>query len=343
MAMQSSLGASKVIILLGAGLAGSVLVGNSRISDILSDLSKVLAKHLKEEGDSSGEGTDTAAALTAQVRRLSQELRQLASSSRAVTVVNANPSSTTANLSTLVLPVAVIGAAGYGYLWWKGLSWGDVMYVTRKSMSNAVSSVSKQLENVSAALSSTKKHLTQRLEVVTKTLDDSLAVQGLIKDHVFEVRGEVERSRAEIENVQRLVEGLEVKIDEVQGKQDFANQGILFLCRFLQSLEMHQQHQPELPQGFQAKLLKSSNLDRTASAPAVCSASVGLKELQFISETLESSSTHGPQSSASEIASIDRSSDIKPSVGLTTPSRSFHRRFSVNLGLTQSLNRESLI
>jgi hypothetical protein len=41
MAMQSSLGASKVIILLGAGLAGSVLVGNSRISDILSDLSKV--------------------------------------------------------------------------------------------------------------------------------------------------------------------------------------------------------------------------------------------------------------------------------------------------------------
>jgi len=27
--------------LLGAGLAGSVLVGNSRISDILSDLSKV--------------------------------------------------------------------------------------------------------------------------------------------------------------------------------------------------------------------------------------------------------------------------------------------------------------
>jgi len=60
------------------------------------------------------------------------------------------PKLTAANLSTLVLPVAVVGAAGYGYLWWKGLSLGDVMYVTWKSMLNAVSSVSKQLENVSA-------------------------------------------------------------------------------------------------------------------------------------------------------------------------------------------------
>jgi hypothetical protein len=119
----------------------------------------------------------------------------------------------------------------------------------------------KAIRECFSTLSFTKKHLTQQLKVVTKTLDISLAVQGLIKDHVFEFQSKVERSRAEIENVQRLVEGLEVKIDEVQSKQDFANQGILFLCHFLQSLEMNEQHQLELPQRFQAKLLMSTNVD----------------------------------------------------------------------------------
>jgi hypothetical protein len=53
---------------------------------------KVLAKQLKEEGDGSGEVTVNAGALIAQVCRLSKELRQLASSSQAATIVNGSPS-----------------------------------------------------------------------------------------------------------------------------------------------------------------------------------------------------------------------------------------------------------
>ena len=103
-------------------------------------------------------------------------------------------------------------------------------------MSNAVANVSKQLETVSTALQATKRQLTAKLENVTRTLNDSVAMQGLIKDKVTEVRGEVERATVEIEEVQRLVLGLEGKIDEVQGKQDIANQGIILLCRsFLNS------------------------------------------------------------------------------------------------------------
>jgi hypothetical protein len=41
MAMQASLGATKVMILVGAGLAGSVLLKNNKLGDFIGDLTKV--------------------------------------------------------------------------------------------------------------------------------------------------------------------------------------------------------------------------------------------------------------------------------------------------------------
>ena len=41
MAMQASLGATKVVILVGAGLAGSVLLKNNKLGDFIGDLTKV--------------------------------------------------------------------------------------------------------------------------------------------------------------------------------------------------------------------------------------------------------------------------------------------------------------
>jgi hypothetical protein len=41
MAMQASLGATKFVVLFGAGLVGSVLVRNSRVTEFFTDLSKV--------------------------------------------------------------------------------------------------------------------------------------------------------------------------------------------------------------------------------------------------------------------------------------------------------------
>jgi hypothetical protein len=157
----------------------------------------------------------------------------------------------------------------------------DFMYVTRKHMSSAVASVSKQLEHVSAALQTTKRQLTSKLDTVTKALEENVEIQGLIKDQVTEVRSEVERATVEIEEVQRLVEGLEVKIDAVQGKQDFANQGIVLLCRYAASLQMFQQ--PELLQGFRSW---SSNVRLPLEGSTSSSAAAGLKELQHFSEVL---------------------------------------------------------
>ncbi|KAH8937622.1 hypothetical protein BDL97_16G037700 [Sphagnum fallax] len=285
---------SKVILLVGAGATGTVVLRNSKVSEILNDVSQVLSKHLKEDGDGSSSGGDgrETRALVAQVNQLTQELRHLANASRPITVVNGTSSSSPSwtNLSSLMMPVVVVGAVGYAYMWWRGFQWTNIMYVTRKHMSNAVATVSKQLEQVSAALQATKRQLTAKLEGVSKTLNDSVEVQGLIKAQVTEVQGEVERATVEIEEVQRLVQGLEVKIDEVQGKQDFANQGIILLCRFVSSLEMFRQ--PELLQSYHSWTPNRGHhaaLERSASTPGAAAAAIpaaGLKELQYFSETL---------------------------------------------------------
>lgn len=91
----------------------------------------------------------------------------------------------TGGFSSYLMPAAALGAMGYCYMWWKvrsilliqvykffwvdvfsfnqvdscfvffllqGLSFSDVMFVTKSNMATAVSTVSKQLENVSEAL-----------------------------------------------------------------------------------------------------------------------------------------------------------------------------------------------
>lgn len=41
MAMQASLGATKFVVLVGAGLVGSVMIKNNKLMDFVGDLSKV--------------------------------------------------------------------------------------------------------------------------------------------------------------------------------------------------------------------------------------------------------------------------------------------------------------
>lgn len=286
--MQTAgLGATKVLVLVGAGLTGSVVLGNSKIADLLSDLSKVFLKHSEKVKDGgAGEQGETTAALTRQIEKLARELQKLANSRPIVVNSGGGAQSAGPSFATVAVPAVVIGAAGYGYLWWRGISFASIMYVTRNQMSTAVASVSKQLGQVYDALAVAKKQLSARLDFVTKTLDESMTVQSVIKDQVIEVRGEVEKVGQEIETVQRLVEGLELKIDEVQGKQDFGNQGIVLLCQFVsQQLEGGQRTQ--LLQGIQT--YSGSRLERTASSPALPNA--GLKELQFISEQLSGSAS----------------------------------------------------
>lgn len=223
--MQSGIGLSKIIILIGAGYTGSIMMKNGRLSDILGELQTLLKK---SEDESESDYSD---ALAAQVRRLATEVRQLASA-RPITIMNGD-SSQMGTIASLAMPAAALGALGYGYMWWKGLTFTDLMYVTKSNMANAVSSMTKHLEQVSAALAATKRHLTQRIENLDGKLDEQKEISKLIKNEVTDVRTDLSQIGFDLEALQKMVCGLDGKINTLEDKQDFANAGVWYICQFL--------------------------------------------------------------------------------------------------------------
>ncbi|OWM75975.1 hypothetical protein CDL15_Pgr009620 [Punica granatum] len=245
MAMQSGIGLSKILILAGAGsfpsilsrhsnsspfayfeftvrrgtgYTGTILLNNGKLSDLLGEL-QLFVKGLEKSGNQSDGDNDYSEAIAAQVRRLAMEVRQLASSQR-VTVLNGN-SGQMGNLTNMVVPAATLGALGYGYMWWKGLSFSDLMYVTKRNMANAVASLTQNLECVTEALNATKRHLTQRIEKLDGKMDDQI---------VCAVRADLDGLGHELETLHQMVFGLDGRLGSLEYKQDWANEGVRYLC-----------------------------------------------------------------------------------------------------------------
>ncbi|KAL6608324.1 hypothetical protein ACP70R_041387 [Stipagrostis hirtigluma subsp. patula] len=227
--VQAGMGLTRVVVLVGAGVAGSVVLRNGRLSEILGELQEILDKGSKgKAGDGEADLND---ALTSQVRRLAMEVRQL-SSSRPITVLNGGSGQT--GVSGLIVPAATVGVLGYGYMWWKGISFSDLMYVTKRNMANAVSSMTKHLEQVQSSLAAAKRHLTQRIEKLDDKLDQQKALSGQIRDDVSDARLKLENIGSEIKNIKELVWGLDGKIDSMEAKQDFSCAGVMYLCQFIE-------------------------------------------------------------------------------------------------------------
>lgn len=225
MAMYVGIRLSRLLLLVGAGYTGTVMISNGKLSDLLGQLQEVL-KGL----DKDGAGIE-ADALTDQVRRLAMEVRNIASS-RQITILNGD-SSRFGNMGSLAMPAAALGAVGYGYMWLKGLSFSDLMYVTKHNMATAVASMTKHLDQVSAALAATKRHLTQRIEGLDGKLDEQKEMSKLIKNEVTDVRGDLSQIGCDLNTLQRLVSGLDGKINSLEDKQDYANAGVFYLCNFV--------------------------------------------------------------------------------------------------------------
>lgn len=314
MVMQTGVGPAKVIILmLGAGMAGPMIMGKLSPSDLITNIQEALFK----SGNSEGAQSSDNAAIQAQIMRLAQEVRQLYGG-RQITVVNGSDHNS--NLSSYIIPIAVVGTAGYCYMWWKGWSLSDIMYVTKRNMANAVSSFTKQLEQVSAAVAAAKKHLTQRMEKLNDKLDEQKAVTGAIKFEVSEVRENLAQMGIDIDSVQQLVEGLGVKIDTIEGKQDLTNAGVVYLCHFVQGLAGGQK--PELLQSPPAK----ARLDRSPSSGFGLS---GLKELQYFTQALQSNgfSKAGTPLSKAGMGDIGLSATESRVESITPPGGAVHRTF----------------
>uniref|UniRef100_A0A804PX83 DUF1664 domain-containing protein n=1 Tax=Zea mays TaxID=4577 RepID=A0A804PX83_MAIZE len=227
--VQAGMGLTRVVVLVGAGVAGSVVLRNGRLAEILGELQGILDKGNKGKDGGGGDGeTDLNEALTSQVRRLAMEIRQLANS-QPITVLNGG-----SGQSGLIVPAATVGALGYGYMWWKGISFSDLMYVTKRNMANAVSSMTKHLEQVQSSLAAAKRHLTQRIEKLDDKLDQQKALSGQIRDDVTDARLKLENIGSEIKNIKELVWGLDGKIDSMEAKQDFSCAGVMYLCQFME-------------------------------------------------------------------------------------------------------------
>lgn len=219
MAMQAGMGVSKIVLIAGAGYTGTILMRNGKLSDILSELQTIINSGPSETDSDPSE----------KLQRLLQELRR-SLNERQITVYS---DSSQSNLGSLAVPAAALGALGYGYMRWKGISFSDLMYVTKRSMAVAVESLTKNLENVSEAVAATKKHLTQRMENLDAKLDEQAEVSKLILNEVGYVRDDLSGLSYNLDSIQGLVSGLGDRMGQLEYKQDMGNAGIGFLCNFV--------------------------------------------------------------------------------------------------------------
>ncbi|TYI55860.1 hypothetical protein E1A91_D11G169600v1 [Gossypium mustelinum] len=232
MAMQAGVQTSKVLILMGAGLTGSIVLRSGRLSELISQLQELL-KGVDDVQFSPYKYDHTL--LAAQIRQLAQELKDL-TTSNPVTILNGN-SGSGGGIASYLLPAAALGALGYCYMWWKGLSISDVMFVTKQNMMDAVAAVSKQLDNVSETLNTTKRHLSRRLEGLDWKVEEQKETSLLIAKNVDDMKSNLSEIGFNVEMINKMVAGLEGKIELLESKQDVANSGLWYLCQFAEGVK----------------------------------------------------------------------------------------------------------
>ncbi|XP_059633510.1 uncharacterized protein LOC132276199 [Cornus florida] len=317
----------KLTILVGAGLVGSVLAKEGRmsnVSDFFSGAFKIVWKQIRQDDSTQSSAKPRNDSLMAQVNSLRQEL-QLLASNRSVTIISSSGSG-----GSRYGIIIVVVVAGYGYVWWKGWKLPDMMFATRRSLSDACTSIAKQLENVYSSVSATKRHLSSRIDRVDCSLDECAELTAGTREEVSELRGEMKVIGVDVLSVHNAVQTLETKINRIEGKQTMTHGGIMKLVNYAQSLEHGKATEriqeapsssrlaPELPQ-----LTPSS---RTESSPPILSlepqspsdsngsnkvkrtlhsavSASGLKELHGISGAVDASG--GPEVSNGVQASED--------------------------------------
>ncbi|KAL9257658.1 hypothetical protein AKJ16_DCAP02105 [Drosera capensis] len=183
-----ALAIGKLSILVGAGLLGSVLAtkegGLPGFSDIVKGAFKIALKPLKQSDSAPSGGKPKNDALVAQVNSLRHEL-QLLASSRPVTIVT----STTQGGRRYGVIILVL-VVGYGYVWWKGWKLPDLSFATKRSLSEATTSIAKQLEQVYSSVS------------------------------VVQLRGRSGSLGVDIGTFHEAVQSLETKLHSINGNED---------------------------------------------------------------------------------------------------------------------------
>ncbi|CAG7864758.1 unnamed protein product, partial [Brassica rapa] len=248
MAMQAGVSLSRILILAGAGYTGTIMMKNGKLSDILGELQSLVKGMERSEGD-----YDDSDAVASQVRRLAMEVRQLASA-RQITVMDGVSG---ANLQALVVPAVVLGVLGYGYMWWKGLAFTDLMYVTKANMATAVANLTKNLEQVSVTLAAAKRHLTQKIQSMDDKVEKQIDLSKGVKSEVTLAREDINSLEIDLASLNNLISGLDGKLDTLEYKQDVTNVCMLHLYNYFggKSTKLPDMLQLQLPVNQKARNL----------------------------------------------------------------------------------------
>ncbi|KAK1353655.1 Golgin subfamily A member 4 [Heracleum sosnowskyi] len=312
MAMQSGIATSKVLILVGAGLTGTVILKSGKLSDVILQLQE-LTKGVNESVSSPAHD---GAYYAAQIRQLAQEIREL-TTANPITIYTGS-SSSSGSYSSYLMPAAALGAMGYCYMWWKGWSLSDVMFVTKQNMATAVASVSKQLEHVSETLASTKKHLSKKLETLDWKLDEQKEISNIIASDVGEVKSNLNQISFDIETIHQMVSGLEGQLDLLESKQDATNTGLWYLCQAAGGVKDGTNSKPSLDVG--AKIIEHSSIAYEDKSP---------KGLSLFAENDDAMSTQKAIVTTKKIIQSDN-----PAKVFSTARTRIHRSYPVSLSAT---------
>ncbi|XP_020208037.1 uncharacterized protein LOC109792990 isoform X1 [Cajanus cajan] len=253
--MALSLG--KLTILVGAGIVGSVIAKEGTLPDVsglVSGAFKVILKQIKNNDPApTVKKQPHNDALLAQVSSLRQEL-QLLARDRSITIVNA-----TGTGGTKYVTVIVIVVVGYGYVWWKGWKLPDMMFATRRGLSDACTSIGNQMGKLYESIADTKKKLSARMNRLDKSLDECAALsestrEEVSKDFIFcclfyclkieyllsqvsVIQQEADTISGDFKSVRVAVHVLESKIKEIEEKQVATTEGVNMLCQFTKTME----------------------------------------------------------------------------------------------------------
>ncbi|XP_023004218.1 uncharacterized protein LOC111497617 isoform X1 [Cucurbita maxima] len=224
----------KITILVGAGIVGSVLAKEGRlpyVSDFVSGAFKIALKRISRDDSSSPKSKPRNESLMAQVKSLQQELQMLASN-RQMTIVTTG--GTGGRKFGVIILVVVVG---YGFVWMKGWKLPDMMFATKRSLSDACSSVARQLENVYSSITATKRNLSSKMDNIDKSLDESLDLTAGTQEQVSELRGKSDTFGRDIKSVHHAVQTLENKLWSFEEKQEQTTEGVRRLCNYAWNME----------------------------------------------------------------------------------------------------------
>ncbi|KAG6576132.1 hypothetical protein SDJN03_26771, partial [Cucurbita argyrosperma subsp. sororia] len=215
-------------------IVGSVLAKEGHlpyVSDLVSGAFKIALKRIRRDDSSTSKSKPRNDSLMAQVKSLREELEMLASN-RQMTIVTTGGRGGRKH-GVIILVVVV----GYGIIWMKGWKLPDMMFATKRSLSDACSSVARQLENVYSSIAATKRNLSSKMDHVDKSLDESLDLTADTQEQVSELRGRSDTFGRDIKSVHHAVQTLENKLWSFEEKQELTNEGVKRLCNYAWNME----------------------------------------------------------------------------------------------------------